>query len=369
MQKKPRILVVDDGEENLELMRAILVPCNYEVILARDGEEALEQVTETSPDVILLNVNMPRIDGVTVARRLKSDDTTRSIPIVMVTALDEVDHRIEAFTVGVDDFLSKPIDVVELTARVRSLVKVKAYHDHLPDYQRELEQEVARRTALLHKAHEKLKGASLDTIYRLSRAAEFRDAGTGAYIQRISHYAAAISRRMGLNETTVEGILYAAPMHDVGKIGIPDRILLKPGKLDFAEWEIMKQHTIMGGRILEGASRGFIELARVIALTHHERWDGSGYPKGLKGSKTPLAGRITALADVFDALTSKRPYKEPFSTKESFTIIHEGRGSHFDPAVVDALLAIQGEILAIKEKYQDPQAKCQLHFFPSAFEP
>jgi putative two-component system response regulator len=361
MQKKPRILVVDDGEENLELMEAILAPFDYEVILAHDGEDALERVEETPPDVILLDVNMPRMDGLTVARRLKSDNATRSIPIVMVTALDEVQHRIEAFDAGADDFLAKPVDIMELRARVRSLLKVKAYNDHLHSYQRELEHEVARRTALLHKTHEKLKDASLDTIYRLSMAVEYRDVGTGAHLQRMSHYAAAISQRMGLNKITVEGILYAAPMHDVGKIGIPDRILLKLGKLEPAEWEIMKQHTIMGARILEGPSSGFIALARVIALTHHERWDGSGYPEGRKGSKTPLAGRIAALADVFDALTSKRSYKEDFSIGRAMAIILKRRGTHFDPAVVDAFLAIQDEILAIKERYRDAEGKSQLH--------
>jgi len=349
-----KILVVDDEDRNLRLMEAILTPLGYEVILARDGEEALEKVREVSPDVILLDIMMPKMDGFKVARQLKEEEETRIIPIVMVTALKEVDDRVKALEVGADDFLTKPVDKTELKARVRSLLKVKAYHDHMRDYQKELEAEVARRTEQLRQAFEKIKAASLETIYRLSRAAEYRDEDTGAHIQRMSHYAATVARKIGLDDSTAETILYAAPMHDVGKIGIPDRILLKPGKLDPDEWEIMKQHTIIGGKILEDSDAGFIKLAEVIALTHHEKWDGSGYPKGLKGLKIPLAGRITAIADVFDALTSKRPYrKEPFSLEKTFGIIKEGRGSHFDPEVVDAFFAAKDEILSIKEKYKD----------------
>jgi putative two-component system response regulator len=221
------------------------------------------------------------------------------------------------------------------------------------DYQQHLEQKVARRTAELRRAVKKIKLASLDTIHRLSRAAEYRDEDTGAHIKRMSQYSAAVARKMGLNEETVEIILYATPMHDVGKIGIPDHILLKPGKLDPDEWQIMKQHTIIGAQILQGSDAEFIKLAKVIALTHHEKWDGSGYPKGLRGSKIPLAGRITAIADVFDALTTKRPYKEPFSLEKSFGIIKQSRGNHFDPGVVDAFFATEDEILSIREKYKD----------------
>jgi putative two-component system response regulator len=200
---------------------------------------------------------------------------------------------------------------------------------------------------------EKIKLASLDTVYRLSRAAEYRDEDTGAHIQRMSLYSAAIARRLGFDDETVESILYAAPMHDIGKIGIPDRILLKPGRLDPNEWEIMKQHTIIGARILEGSDAEFIKLAKVIALTHHERWDGTGYPKGLKGSETPMVGRLTGIADVFDALISKRPYKKALSVEKSFDIIRDRRGSHFDPEVVDVFFAVENEILSVREKYKD----------------
>ncbi len=363
MDTKPKILVVDDEVRNLRLMEAMLIPLGYEVILAGDGEEALEKVMALPPDVILLDVMMPRMDGFEVARRLKEDEETAIIPIVMVTALREVEDRVKALEVGADDFLSKPVERIELRARVQSLLKVKAYNDHMRDYQKELEAEVAKRTEQLRRAFEQIKAASLDTIYRLSRAAEYKDEDTGAHILRMSNYSAAVARQMGQDKVTVEAILYAAPMHDVGKIGIPDRILLKPGKLDPEEWEMMKQHTVIGGRILEGSDADFIKLAKVIACTHHERWDGSGYPRGLKGVEIPLAGRIVAIADVFDALMSKRPYKEPFSQEKSFTIIKESRGSHFDPDVVDAFFAVQDEILSIKERYKDQHESLLVRMF------
>ena len=353
MKSKPKILVVDDEERNLRLMKAMLIPLGYEVVLARDGLEALDRVRKIPPDVILLDIMMPKMDGFELARQLKEDEGTKIIPIVMVTALKEVEDRVKALEVGADDFLTKPIDKTELQARVSSLLKVKAYNDHMLNHQKELEAEVAKRTEQLQQAFEKIKVASLDTIYRLSRAAEYKDENTGAHIQRMSRYSAAVARQIGLDDSTVEAILYAAPMHDVGKIGIPDLVLIKPGRLDPNEWEIMKQHSILGVQILEGSDAESIKLAEVIAHTHHEKWDGSGYPEGLKGSEIPIAGRITAIADVFDALTSKRPYKEAFPLEKAFIIIKEGQGSHFDPLVVDAFFAVENEIMSIKEKYKD----------------
>ena len=353
MEKKSIILVVDDEKLNRRLLEALLLPLGYEVILAVDGQEALEKVNDTPPDVILLDIMMPGFDGFDVAKKLKADEKTRIIPIIMVTSLNDIESRVRALEAGADDFLSKPVDKSELLARVRSSLQVKAYHDHMLNYQNELETEVEKRTEELRQAFETIKTASLDTIHRLSRASEYKDEDTGAHIKRMSSYAAAIARQMGLGEDEVEAILYAAPMHDAGKIGIPDNVLLKPGKLDPAEWEIMKQHTTIGGKILSGSDSEFIKLAEVIALTHHEKWDGSGYPLGLKGSAIPLAGRITAIADVFDALMSKRPYKEPFSLEKSFAIIQEGKGSHFDPEVVEAFFAVEKEILVIKETFRD----------------
>ncbi|MBF0524781.1 MAG: two-component system response regulator [Deltaproteobacteria bacterium] len=355
MEAPKKVLVVDDEDRNLRLMEAMLIPLGYEVYLAANGEAALSGVKDNPPDVILLDIMMPKMDGFEVTRRIKSDEETRFIPIVMVTALKDVEDRVRALEAGADDFLTKPVDKVELRARVRSLLKVKAYNDHMRSYQRQLEQEVAHRTEQLEQAFKRINMASLETIFILSRAAEHKDEDTGSHIRRMANYSAAVARKMGLPDRTVEAILYAAPMHDVGKIGIPDGILLKPARLTYEECEIMKTHTTIGGHILTTSLPGFLQFGKVIAMTHHEKWDGGGYPLGLKGKKIPLAGRIVAIADVFDALTSKRPYKEPFSLEKSYGIISEGRGTHFDPDVVDAFFAIEEEILSIKGRYKDEE--------------
>lgn len=358
MEGKPVILVVDDQPQDIELLEAYLVPRGYEVITATTGAEALDKLATHPVDLILLDVMMPGMDGLEVTRRVRQDDAWGLLPIILVTALREAEDRVKGIEAGCDDFISKPVDKNELLARVCSLLKVKAYNDLRRNYQKQLEIEVARRTEELKQALGKIKTASMETIYRLSMASEYKDEDTGAHIQRMSLYSAAVARRMALDEHIVETILYAAPMHDLGKIGIPDRILLKPGRLDAAEWEIMKQHTVIGAKILGGSDAEFIRMGEMIARSHHEKWDGSGYPDGLKGTDIPIVGRIVAIADVFDALTSRRPYKEPFPVGKSLAVIREGRGSHFDPEVVDAFFAIQDEILIIKQQYSDdnPQA-------------
>jgi putative two-component system response regulator len=350
MKEKPVILIVDDQPQNIELLEAYLVPQGYEVITAATGEEALGKLSGNQIDLILLDVMMPGMDGFEVTRRVRQDSLHRLLPIILVTALKETEDRVKGIEAGCDDFLSKPVDRVELLARVRSLLKVKAYNDLLSNYREELESEVTKRTEELKRAFEKIKAASLDTIYRLSMASEYKDSYTGAHTRRMSRYSAAVARRMGLDENTIENILYAAPMNDLGKIGIPDSILMKPAKLDSREWEIMKLHTVIGARILKGSDAEFIRMGETIALCHHEKWDGSGYPNRLTGTEIPIAARIVAIADVFDALTSKRPYRKPFSLEGSLAIIREGRESHFDPDVVDAFFAIQDEIFAIKNQ-------------------
>jgi putative two-component system response regulator len=361
MKDNPVILVVDDQPQNVELLEAHLAPQGYDIVSAANGKEALEILSKSKIDLILLDVMMPVMDGFEVARRIRQIEEHRLLPIVLVTALNEPEDRVKGIEAGCDDFLSKPYDKMELLARVKSLLKVKAYNDLLSNYQKELEAEVDTRTGELKHAMLKIKAASLDTIYRLSMAAELRDEDTGAHVKRVSRYSAAIARRMGLDEETIETILYASPLHDLGKIGISDQILLKPAKLEPAEWEIMKQHSVIGAKILKSSDAEFIRLAEIIAQSHHEKWDGSGYPNGLQGIDIPIAGRITAIADVFDALTSKRPYKEPFSVEDSLVIIRKGRGSHFDPDVVNAFFAIQDEILAIKNEYDDDNQQTDDH--------
>jgi putative two-component system response regulator len=352
--KTPLVMVVDDEALNRKLITAMLKPQGYLVVQASDGVDCLNKVREKAPDLILLDIIMPNLDGFEVVKNLKAVEQFSLIPIVMVTALGDVNDRVKALEVGADDFLTKPVDRMELRARVRSLLKVKAYNDHMVNYRQELETEVRRRTLEIQEtnkklaiAHEKLRGASLETIFRLSRAAEFKDEDTGAHIISMSRISARLAEKLKLPTATVESILYASPMHDIGKIGIPDRILLKNGPLNDEEWPIMRLHTIYGGKILENSDIGFLRLGEVIALTHHEKIDGTGYPNGLKGNEIPLAGRIVAVADVFDALMSRRPYKKAFSVEQAVEIIREGRGKHFDYDVVDAFMSDLDEILRI----------------------
>ena len=343
---KQTILIVDDLPENIDLLAAIL-RSEYNIRVAPSGEKALEIAQgDNLPDLVLLDIMMPDMDGYEVCQRLKENPRTQKTPVIFVTAMDEVDSEKRGFELGAVDFITKPISPPLVKARVRT-------HLALYDQNRVLEEIVAEKTAQLRQAIEEKKQRSLETIYRLTHAAEYRDEDTGEHIRRMSNYAAAIARQLGLEETTIEWILYAAPMHDIGKIGIPDRILLKPGKLDDQEWEIMKRHTTIGARILSGSMAGYIRLGEVIAMTHHEKWDGGGYPNGLKGKEIPLVGQIVAIADVFDALTTRRPYKEPFSLEKSYRIIQDGKGGHFNPDVVDAFFAVEPEILAIKDRYRD----------------
>jgi len=361
MEQSRRILVIEDDPMNNRLLITILTRLGYTVDSAFNGLSGLAQVESSPPDLILLDLDLPGMHGYEVARRLKQADQTKIIPIVIVSSFTEVEYRIKALESGADDFLSKPIDQIELRARVQSLLKVKDYNDYMVGHQKALEQEVDKRTLQLRKAFEdlkdaseKLKLASLDTTIRLSQAAEYKDAETGGHIKRMGYYAEAIARAMALPPRDIEAILYAAPMHDIGKIGIPDKILLKKGTLDEQEWEIMKQHTMIGGSILSGSDSFIIQMAEQIALTHHEKWDGSGYPKGLKGLEIHIWGRISAIADVFDALTTWRPYKTALPDENAFDILEKDRGTHFSPEVLDAFFSIQEEILSIRRTYDDP---------------
>jgi putative two-component system response regulator len=364
MEPSRRILVIEDDLMNNRLLTTILTRLGYTADAAFDGLSGLAKVESSPPDLILLDLDLPGVDGYEVARRLKHSVKTRIIPIVVVSSFAEVENRIRALDAGADDFLSKPIDQVELRARVQSLLKVKVYNDHMVSHQKILEEEVNKRTHQLRQAFddlktasEKVKQAALDTTFRLAQAGEYKDAETGSHIKRMGYYTEAIAKAMPLAPQDIEAILYAAPMHDIGKIGIPDMILLKPGSLDEQEWKIMKQHTIIGGNILSGSDSYVIQMAEQIALEHHEKWDGSGYPKGLKGPAITLWGRISAIADVFDALTTSRPYKKAFPLEYSLEILEKSRGGHFDPGVVDAFFSIKEEILSIRMKYDEPDSE------------
>ncbi|MGI2112431.1 HD domain-containing phosphohydrolase [Shewanella frigidimarina] len=353
MQENPVILVVDDNPQNIELMQAYLEPKGYKIVTATGGQEALDILANHPIDLILLDIMMPGMNGFEVTRRVRQNETLKLLPIVLITALRETKERVKGIDAGCDDFITKPVDKNELLSRVKSLLKIKDYNDLRANYNKQLEADVAERTEDLRQALESLKAASLETIHRLTMASEYKDEETGAHIQRMSLYSEVVARSVGLDEHTVENILFSASMHDLGKISTPDHILLKPGKLDAAEWEIMKQHTVVGANILKGSNSELIKMGEVIARSHHEKWDGSGYPEGLKGNDIPIAARIVAIADVFDALSSTRPYKKPFSEEKTFAMIKEGSGSHFDPDIVDAFFAVKQEILTIKKKYSD----------------
>lgn len=323
------------------------------------GKKALETI-DASFDLVLLDIMMPGMDGFAVARKIRENPACKDVPIIMVTALSSIDDRLKAVETGANDYITKPIDKSELRVRTASMLRMKAAQDEIKRYQTELEDMVRVRTEALSLVVENLQQlqqgtiqAHLETIHCLSYAAEYKDEDTAQHIHRMSHYSALLATKLGLPEREVYQILHASPMHDVGKIGIPDAILLKPGKLTPDEWEIMKEHSQIGAKILEQSTSELLQVGATIAMSHHEKWDGSGYPVGLAGKKIPLYGRICAISDVFDALTSRRPYKEPFSNEKSLDIMKQGHGKHFDPAVLDIFLEHFDTILDIKSRFSD----------------
>jgi response regulator RpfG family c-di-GMP phosphodiesterase len=512
MDRTPVILIVDDHPKNVKLLEAHLATTGFITATACDGEQALDMVREVSPDLVLLDVMMPKIDGFEVCRRLKSDEKTRLIPIVMVTALDNLEDKVRGIESGADDFLTKPVNRIELLARTRALVKTKQLNDQvlnlqsvlgslleistfrqrfsdrhllfsefteraaqltlaqsvaitlwdrgdivveashnltdeiwqqnhtdgtnavqyvmengqmltvrmedqelqrkyglytsyvgvpfvsfsgktygaihtfgvpdtlskeamrmliiiaqrmgyelqLKDYNTRLEGEVDLRTGELKRAmselqvvNRELSQAQSETIFRLAKAAEYRDEDTAAHLHRMSNYAYAVARHMDLDSDFAQMIKLSATMHDVGKIGTPDAILLKSGRLTPDEYEIMKDHTLIGARILGGSKSEVLRMSEKIALTHHEKYDGSGYPRRMSGDSIPIEGRIVAIADVFDALTTKRVYKRAFSIDESLSILKRDAGTHFDPLIFSAFLRAFDEILEIRNRYPE----------------
>ena len=331
------VLIVDDIPGNIDVLNGIL-KSEYKVIVATSGEVALKLATsKNSPDLILLDIMMPKIDGYEICRILKENSKTQKIPVIFVTAKDESTDEARGFEVGAVDYITKPISPPIVRARVRT-------HLALYDQNRALEETVRQRTT-------ELQETQLEIIQRLGIASEYKDEETGDHIIRVSHYSRIIGESLGMESSESELILHAAPMHDVGKIGIPDRILRKPGKLDKDEWNIMKTHTTIGAHIIGIHNSEIIKTAKVVAATHHERWDGSGYPAGLGGKEIPLISRIVSMADVFDALTSKRPYKSEWPLEKALSEIKQNSGTQFDPEVVDAFLKSIPEILAIKKQY------------------
>lgn len=347
-QDDARILIVDDEAANLKLLERMLGGQGYtNLVSIQDPTKVVECYREARTDLILLDINMPQLDGFGVMSQLREMSDSLLPPIVVLTAQHGRDYLLRALEEGARDYITKPFDLHELLARVRNLLQAQMAHRMVHAQREVLDDMVRVRTDALRRSR-------LQVVQRLGRAAEYRDNETGNHILRMSHTSALLAEAAGWSAEDCELLLHASPMHDIGKIGIPDHILLKPGPLSADEWSIMKTHTTIGAHILEGDDSDLLRLAREIALTHHEKWDGSGYPYGTAGTSIPQAGRIVALADVFDALTSERPYKPAWTIEAAVDMISGNRSRHFDPDLVDLFLARLSEVLDIRERYSEP---------------
>ena len=346
------ILFVDDEPEILRFYRETVADEGYKAATAPTAEEAASMVRENPPQVVILDLDMPGMGGVEFCRLLKAGKETHCIPIAVVTGHGEREARLAALGAGADEFISKPITAGELRLRIRNMLKLKSYTDRLSREQDILDGMVRERTKKLEETVRQLEQTRLETIFRLSRAAEYKDEDTGTHIKRMSMYCEILGRHLDLEETGLRVLVNAAPLHDLGKIGIPDAILLKPGKLTDDEFEIMKTHTTLGAEILAGSDDQYLQAGSQIALSHHERWDGTGYPAGLMVDEIPLFGRIVAVVDVFDAIVSKRPYKDPMPFAQAVSIIQNSSGSQFDARVVDAF---SGELAAFERIHHTVQ--------------
>ena len=324
--QRPRLLLVDDEPTNLQVLRHVL-QADYRLLFATDGARALQVAREQLPQLILLDIMMPGMDGYAVCRALKADPATAGIPVIFVTALNDSQDETAGFDVGAVDYITKPVSPPVVRARVRthlSLVRM-----------------------------DELRETRLQIVQRLGRAAEYKDNETGMHVIRMSHFSKLLALAAGCSPAWAEDLLNAAPMHDVGKIGIPDAVLRKPGPLDADEWATMRRHPEIGAEIIGEHPSGVLQLAREIALAHHEKWDGSGYPRGLAGEAIPLSARIVAIADVFDALTTRRPYKEPWPVQEAMNHIAAQAGKHFDPALVALFAPLLPQLLEIRARWAE----------------
>lgn len=344
--KNAKILVVDDQPANVTLIEKMLEIGGYcNVLSTTDPTQVESMYMEQNSDLILLDLNMPVMDGYQVLEKISEADPDYS-PVIVLTAQSDRDSRIKALGLGARDFLAKPFDRVELMTRIRNMLEVRIMAKAMKNQNKILDGMVKERT-------KELNDTRLEVIRRLGRAAEYRDDMTGFHIIRMSRYSQLLGIAAGMSEKDAEVLLNASPMHDIGKIGIPDSVLLKPGKLDPEEWKTMQTHVDIGVEILSGSNSVLMDMAAEVAQNHHEKWDGTGYPRGLLGEEIPLTGRVVAVADVFDALTTERPYKKAWSVDEAIEFMKEQSGKHFEPRLVDMFLEILPDILKIRSQYAE----------------
>lgn len=325
------VLIVDDSHTNLKYISGILSR-HYNVMTAASGPDAIQTATMHQPDLILLDVVMPGMDGYATLSELKGNSATSHIPVIFVTSLNKEEDEAKGLALGAVDYIGKPFNPSLMLARVENHIELKRHRDNLQAM-------VNERT--------------MEIVTRLVHVAESRDTDTGMHIRRICEYSRLLARESGLSSKIVEIIAQASAMHDIGKVGIPDAVLLKPGKLEPEEWKVMQGHAQIGYENLKGSSSKLLQTGCEIALTHHERWDGTGYPNNLKGEEIPIAGRIVCIADVFDALVSKRPYKEPWPVEKAFGLIESEAGKHFDPRLAELFLKNRDRVVEIKQTYED----------------
>lgn len=344
-----KVVIIDDAQLNVTLLQHLVrkLP-DCEPVCFTDPVAGLAWCLANDPDLVIVDYMMPKMSGIELAESFRKHDS--DVPVLMVTANHETELRHRALQIGVTDFLNKPLDNIEFLARAKNMLALRQSHRQLADRASWLAEEVRKATA-------QIVAREQETIFCLARAAEYRDPETGAHILRMAHYSRHIAQHLGLSTEQQDLLLEAAPMHDIGKVGTPDLILLKPGKLTEEEFSIMKQHAVIGYEVLNASNSSLLKVAAEIAHTHHEKFDGSGYPRGLKGAEIPLFGRIVAVADVFDALTSDRPYKKAWSNEQASQLLREGAGTHFDPACVDAFFADFEEVLNIKSRFVDEEVE------------
>jgi len=365
----PTILVVDDNEMNRDLLGRRLKQQHLQVAMASNGQQAIDMLDQNDYDMVLLDIMMPGVNGYQVLEHMKDRKHLRHIPVIMISALDEMDSIIKCIELGADDYLTKPFNPVLLKARVNAGLEKKRWHDQEAAYRQELQNYNQNLEGRVSEQVEQIAAAQLATIFAMSKLSESKDPDTGAHLERMREYCKILAQQLSRHprfQNIVDGefitsIYAASPLHDIGKVGIPDNILMKPGKLTSDEWDIMKQHPSIGADTLRAVLKQYprnpiLQAGVDIAECHHERWDGSGYPNQLEGENIPISARILALADVYDALTSQRCYKEAFEHDHCRQLIIEGKDSHFDPLIVDAYMEIEDEFLRVREEFKDSEA-------------